>query len=50
MKNIDINNWLDVAIQEYEDRNKSIYCRMWEQKLLAKLYELKKQENKDADI
>ena len=50
MKNIDINNWLDVAIQEYEDRNKSIYCRMWEQKLLAKLYELKKQENEDEDI
>ena len=43
-RQVDIHNWLDVAIAEYEEINRSIYCKMWEAKLLNKLYELREKE------
>tara|TARA_B100001939_G_scaffold44521_1_gene34313 strand:+ start:260 stop:448 length:189 start_codon:yes stop_codon:yes gene_type:complete len=43
-KQVDIHNWLDVAIEEYEKINRSIYCKLWEEKLLNKLYELREKE------
>jgi hypothetical protein len=43
-KQVDIHNWLDVAIEEYEEINRSIYCKLWEEKLLNKLYELREKE------
>ena len=43
-RQVDIHNWLDVAIEEYEEINRSIYCKMWEAKLLNKLYELREKE------
>ena len=43
-RQVDIHNWLDVAIQEYEEINRSIYCKLREEKQLNKLYELREKE------
>jgi hypothetical protein len=37
-------DYMECAIEHYEDRVKSLDCRIWEEKLLIKLKELKEKE------